>query len=190
MQKTATVAATLLALALVGLLVLFTGAYNVAATAEHWAVTHWALNTLQTSSVGARSDEVEGAPPTDSGAVRHGLEHYDAMCVNCHGAPGAERGEYGKGMNPTPPDLANEGPEWSDQELFWITKHGIRMAGMPAFGPTHTDDEIWGIVAFLREMQAMTPEDYAARVAALQASPADSADDGHSHDGTSGGHQH
>jgi hypothetical protein len=63
-------------------------------------------------------------------------------------------------VHPTPPDLAEEAPERSDRELFWITKHGIKMAGMPAFGPTHSDEEIWGIVAFVRELSRMAPEDY------------------------------
>jgi ketosteroid isomerase-like protein len=35
-------------------------------------------------------------------------EHYRAMCVDCHGAPGVDRGEFGEGMTP-PPDLTLTG---------------------------------------------------------------------------------
>ena len=43
--------------------------------------------------------------------------------------------------------LAAKAPiEFTDGELLWITKHGIRMTGMPAFGITHDDEEIWKIV--------------------------------------------
>jgi hypothetical protein len=92
--------------------------------------------------------------------LRHGFDEYREMCVACHGAPGVERGALGKGINPEPPDLAKESAEWSDRELFWITKHGIKMAGMPAFGITHSDEELWGIVAFVRRLESMSPEEY------------------------------
>ncbi len=48
---------------------------------------------------------------------------------------------------------------WSSSELFWIAKNGIRMTGMPAFGPTHKDEEI--SVAFVQRLPTVTEEDYA-----------------------------
>lgn len=53
-------------------------------------------------------------------------------------------------------------------------------AGMPTFGPTHSDDEIWGIVAFLGRLAAMSPEEYASWVERYEAEPA--AEGGHVHD--------
>ena len=156
---------------LAGLWVLGTGAYDVAATEEHAPITRWMLNTLQHRSVAARA-ELPVAIPDDPAAIDHGFEHFHAMCVECHGAPGYDRGEIGEGMNPTPPRLEEEAHEWTDAELFRITKHGIRLAGMPAFGPTHGDEEIAGIVAFIRVMESMTEEEYAEMVRALQAGEA------------------
>ena len=49
---------------------------------------------------------------------------------------------------------------YSDGELFWILKHGIKMAGMPAWAD-HSDDELWATVAFLRKLPGMTEPDYA-----------------------------
>jgi mono/diheme cytochrome c family protein len=137
-----------------------TGSYNVAASTPHTRLTRWLLNTVQERSVAVRADEIPSPPPLDSGMVRHGFEEYNAMCAACHGAPGMERGAVGKGMNPEPPDLAEEVAEWSDRELFWITKHGIKLAGMPAFGITHSDEELWGVVAFLRRLEHVSPEEY------------------------------
>lgn len=163
-----TVGAVLAIGAGLGLGVIYTGSYNVAATEAHWGVTEWALNTLQHTSVAARVDEVAGSIPTDSAALGHGFEHFHAMCVLCHGAPGFDRGELGKGIRPEPPRLEDQVKEWSDREIFWITKHGIRLAGMPAFGVTHSDEEIWGITAFVRQLEGMTEEEYARRVRALE----------------------
>jgi mono/diheme cytochrome c family protein len=166
---------TLLGLAAVLLVVMFTGTYDVAATAPHTSLTRWALGRLQHASVAARATEVRGTLPTDPAALREGLEHYDEMCATCHGAPGVLRGEIGQGMNPEPPDLSEEAEDWSDAELFWIVKHGIKLAGMPAFGPTHSDEQIWDLVGFVRQLPEMTGSEYQQRVKELEASEAGSA---------------
>jgi hypothetical protein len=46
-----------------------------------------------------------------------------------------------------------------DGELFWVVSNGIRMTGMPAFAPTHKEDEIWKIVAFVRHLPEITKEE-------------------------------
>ena len=163
-----TFVATVVLAAAVGLWVVATGAYDVAATTEHWPVTEWLLDQLEHRSVAARAGELPVPIPTGADALDHGFEHFHAMCVECHGAPGFDRGDNGQGLNPAPPRLEEEAQEWTDAELFWITKHGIRLAGMPAFGPTHSDEEIAGIVGFIRAMELMTEEEYAERVRALE----------------------
>lgn len=175
-----TLAVVLALVVAVPLVVIYSGGYNVAATEPHWGVTSWALNTLQLNSVEARAGDVEGTAPTDSAELAHGFDHFHAMCVECHGAPGLDRGELGQGMNPRPPRLEEEAHEWSDPALFWITKHGIRLAGMPAFGPTHSDEQIWGIVGFIRQLEEMTEEEYAELVRG-SGSDGESGDGGHSH---------
>jgi mono/diheme cytochrome c family protein len=152
-------------------IVVFTGAYNVAATAPHSPLTDWLMSTAMGRSVAARADEIPPPPRADSAMVRHGFEEYRAMCASCHGAPGVERNEIGQGIHPRPPDLAEEAAEWSDRELFWITKHGIKLAGMPAFGATHSDEELWGIVAFVRQLQHMSADDYRQLAMAAEGHP-------------------
>jgi mono/diheme cytochrome c family protein len=48
----------------------------------------------------------------------------------------------------------------SDGEIYWIVKHGTKLTGMPAFGPTHDEQELWGLVALAKEMPRMSPEHY------------------------------
>jgi len=67
-------------------------------------------------------------------------------------------------MNPKPPILA-EGPAGDPREDFWIIKHGIKMTGMPAWGVTHSDEEIWNIVAVLQQLPRLSPAAYQALVA-------------------------
>lgn len=191
-----TVAAVVVIAVAAALLVIYTGGYNVAATEGHWAITEWALHTLQERSVAARAGELAVPIPADPAALDEGFEHFHAMCVECHGAPGFDRGELGQGLNPRPPRLEREAEEWSDAELFWITKHGIRFAGMPAFGSTHSDETIAAIVGFLRRLEEMTEVEYADRVRALEGgaegageSPGDSAA-GHTHAPGTPEHEH
>ena len=166
-MKRSRIAAAVIAIAgfvavlVVGAVVLISsGAYNVAATTPHTRLTEWLLNTTQKRSVASRADEIPDPPTVDSAMLRQGLEEYREMCVTCHGAPGVERGTLGKGINPKPPDLAKVAGGWTDRELFWITKHGIKLAGMPAFGVTHSDEALWAIVAFLRRLESMSAEEY------------------------------
>lgn len=191
MKTAAITAAIMLALAVgAGFLVIYTGGYNVAATERHWGITRWALNTLQQKSVSARAEDVTGSLPTDSAALARGFDHFHAMCVQCHGAPGQDRGELGKGIRPEPPRLEEVAHEWSDQEIFWITRHGIRLAGMPAFGPTHSEEDLWGITAFVRELEEMTEEEYTRRVTALLEARGGGGGEGEGEDGAADGHQH
>lgn len=162
MKKTLlTVVGTLVVLALLFLAFIYSGVYNVAASAGHTAPVRWALLTLQERSVEAHAGDVV-APALDSARAVAGAGEYDEMCVGCHGAPGVEQSWLGKGMEPEPPDLSETVGEWSDGELFWILDHGIKLAGMPGFGVTHADEDLWNTVAFLRRLPDLSPAEYRA----------------------------
>ena len=114
--------------------------------------------------------------------VTNGFASFQGMCVVCHGSPVEERSEIGRGIRPRPPALREAVPQWTDQELFWITKHGIRLAGMPAFGPTHNDEQLWEIVAFIRRLPRISPDTYQRLVGEAGPSEGSTADHGHDHE--------
>ena len=149
----------LLAAASLGLV--YSGVYDVAATRPHSRAERWLLRTLMERSVRAHVDEAPEPPAEDDELLATGFHHYDEMCVVCHGAPGVERSEIGEGIEPEPPDLAEKAGDWTLPEIFWITSHGIKMAGMPAFGPTHSEEEIWGISMFTKRLPEIGAAEYA-----------------------------
>ena len=164
--------ATVLLTAAGAIAYVMSGTYNVAATVPHTGAAAWLLHELKERSIEAYALDT-GVAPTDSVMLARGFHEFEEMCVACHGAPGVEPSAIGKGMRPQPPDLGEAAEEFSDGALFWVVKHGIKLAGMPAFGPTHSDSTLWGIVGAMRQMQGMSPEEYQARVvAATAASPA------------------
>jgi cytochrome c553 len=63
-------------------------------------------------------------------------------------------------MTPPPPALTPLIPRWRPQDLFSIVKHGIKFTGMPAWPAQQRDDEVWAVVAFLRQMPALDAAAY------------------------------
>jgi mono/diheme cytochrome c family protein len=140
--------------------VMFSGLINVAATNPHNPVTAFILSTTMENSVRAHARGITAPPLDDPEMVREGFRHYREMCVGCHLAPGIDATEISEGLMPRPPKLREEVEEWTPEELFWVTKNGVKMTGMPAWGPTHSDAKIWAIVAFLEKLPHMTTEQY------------------------------
>ncbi len=111
-------------------------------------------------SVARHADAIAVSETYMAPDIAEGFEHYNEMCVVCHGAPGIAKGEVGEGLNPPAPDLAKTAGEWQPQEIYWMVKNGIKMSGMPAFGPTHDEEKLWNITAFVKRLPDMTAEEY------------------------------
>jgi mono/diheme cytochrome c family protein len=157
------------------------GGYNIAASDEHAGLTHWLLDKTKQRSVAVRA-ETNRVPETfNATQVKGGFTEYNEMCVTCHGAPGKEPSDIGKGLNPHPPDLGKAVTKWSNAELFWILKNGIKMTGMPAFGATHSDETLWSIVAFLRELPRTSAANYQAMEQSGSQQGHDSGEHSHQH---------
>jgi mono/diheme cytochrome c family protein len=135
------------------------GAYDFAADVPHTGVVTKLIAFARERSVEVRAAGVKVPPLNDPEMIREGAEHYSEMCVSCHLAPGLPDNEMRPGMNPKPPALASKPPE-EPAEQFWIIKHGLKMTAMPAWGTTHSDEEIWNIVAFLQKLPSMSAQQY------------------------------
>jgi mono/diheme cytochrome c family protein len=51
-----------------------------------------------------------------------------------------------------------------------LIKHGVKMTGMPGFGPTKTDDQVWSLVAFLNVLPGISASDSTSAVTTPAAS--------------------
>lgn len=153
-----TVAAILLVAALVGLVVIYSGWIDVAASKPEGAITSWVLGTTMDHSVHRHAAGF--SPDLSRADLNEGAEHYEAMCAVCHGAPGREPTVIAQGLNPDAPDLTEAAGDWTPGEIYWILEHGIKMSGMPAFGKTHTPEQLTNMTAFVVKMQGMTAQEY------------------------------
>lgn len=181
MSKVKALIGGVLGLSLVGTVVIWAGAYNVAATVPHFDITKWFFGVVRDRSIAIRVETI--TPPAELHArldMDRAVRSFHDMCVGCHAAPGLEPSFVREGLNPEPPRLGEERvQERSDAELFWIIAHGIKMTGMPALAPTHADEDIWELVAFLRKLPKMNPQEYQALMAAAGIKEGEA---GHSHD--------
>ena len=138
----------------------YLGSYDVAADVPHTAFVYWVLNTARDRSVEAHARGI--SPPSnlgDEATINAGAGLYAEMCSGCHLAPGMEKTEISQGLYPRAPELY-KGTDLSPAEEFWIIKHGIKMTGMAAWGPTHNDTLIWDMVGFLRKLPSLTADQY------------------------------
>ena len=140
------------------------GAYDFAADVPHTQLIAGLIDYARGRSVEMRAEGITVPELNDSKVIAKGADHYAEMCTGCHLAPGMAENEMRPGMYPKPPVLAAF-PADDPAEQFWIVKHGLKMSGMPAWGKTHSDEEIWAIVAFLQKLPELSPEQYKAMTA-------------------------
>lgn len=199
---------TLIIAAAVGVIAIvgfaYSGIYDVSASSAHSSISNWLFSTTSHASVKRRANDIEVPNLNDDALALAGVNDFNEMCAGCHGAPGENPEAMGQGLNPTPPDLAESALELSAAELFWVTKYGIKMTGMPAWGATHDDDAIWPVVAFMTKLPELNATQYQALLARANGMghhANDLANVGHSHDSEineisshdqdhSDGHQH
>ncbi len=170
---------TLFLLVVLGACFVASGVYDIGADTPHSRPTFALLQFLRERSIQTRLGAVTKPDLDDATRVRQGAGNYDAMCTGCHLKPGMVDSELHRGLYPQPPVLATVGIG-DPAEAFWIIKHGVKASGMPAWGKSMEDEYIWNMVAFLRKLPRLSPEQYQSEVAASG---------GHSHGGGEDHHQ-
>jgi cytochrome c553 len=144
-----------------GFLFAWSGLFNVAASRGHFAAVELALSFIMRNSVETHALAVPAPPPLDNPDLTIlGAGYFQRGCAPCHGAPGQQPNAASRAMLPTPPDVTDTSTRWSDRELFFIVKHGIKYTGMPAWTSQDRDDEVWALVAFLKQLPDLDARRY------------------------------
>ncbi|MEJ8568843.1 c-type cytochrome [Elongatibacter sediminis] len=157
----------------------YSGMVDVSASSPHSGFINWFLSTTSHASIERRAKSVVVPDLSGKSLAQAGVNDFEAMCSGCHGAPGKNPEAMGQGLNPAAPDLAEVAARNTPAELFWATKHGIRMTGMPAWGATHKDAEIWPVVAFMMKLPTLDAESYQAFLDDAKGKGHHDSDDGH-----------
>ena len=110
------------------------GMAPIAADAGHWAATRVLLHSAMSRAVEVRAMKLSAPALDDPALLQKGAGHYA-----------------------TPPFLPEKLGRMTPEELFWVVNHGIKYTAMPAWGTRGRDDEVWAMVAFLEQIQGMSP---------------------------------
>ncbi|MFN2474651.1 MAG: cytochrome c [Sphingomicrobium sp.] len=159
----------LMALGAIAGIFIFTGVYDIGADAPHYQPVYMALEELRERAITHHSRNI--VPPADLNSptrVSTGAGLYTEMCTGCHLGPGLEKTEMSQGLYPQAPELVRDHGR-SPAAQFWIIKHGVKLSAMPAWGRTHNDQLIWDMVAFIRTLPTLSPEQYKTAIASAPA---------------------
>ncbi|QEG01315.1 Cytochrome c-552 precursor [Stieleria maiorica] len=146
--------------AVLGIFALVTGIVPVKASSGHWPITHWILDFASDRSISTHSAGIEVPMLDEPGMLTLGAGTYQSNCQWCHGRPGSVQPRATSRMTPAPPFLPDVVDHWETHQLFYIVKHGIKFTGMPAWPTEQRDDEIWPLVAFLKQAGGMSAQSY------------------------------
>ena len=116
----------------------------IASTALHRRVRHNARLLSPTVSA------------TDK-TLLEGMRNYRDDCAGCHGDFGAKSDWGSKHFYPRVPQFAEDPPQLTEREIYYIIKHGIRYSGMGGWDGQIRDETVWSIAMFLSRLRDLPP---------------------------------
>lgn len=118
---------------------------------RHRMQRHW---TFMNGQLPARYQNLKNPMDGTEANILKGQKIYLDKCASCHGIEGLGEGEAGNDLFPSPALLAFivQMPIAVDSYLMWTVSEGGKdlNTGMPAFKDSLNDDEIWQVIAYVR----------------------------------------
>jgi mono/diheme cytochrome c family protein len=150
--------ATLVVIVVLGYAAVELGFMPANADGKASKIERWAARTSLRATIARQAPRTPNPVALTDENLISGIKLYAANCAICHGASDANRSNIAAGLYQSPPQLAKDGVEDDPEgETFWKIDHGIRFTGMPAFGHTLNDTQIWQLALFLKHMDSLPP---------------------------------
>ncbi len=119
----------------------------------------WAARASLRATLSREAPKTANPMPTTMPNLLTGIKLYGQNCAVCHGVANGQASTIARGLYQNAPQLAKDGVEDDpDGVTYWKISHGIRMTGMPAFGPAFTENQIWQLSMFLKKMDKLPPQ--------------------------------
>ena len=118
----------------------------------------WIARKALKATIARTAPKAPNPVPLTDENLKAGIALYAVDCAVCHGGPDAQPSDIARGLYQGAPQLAKYGVEDDDEsETYWKIYHGIRMTGMPAYHGSLSDEEIWKVTLFLKNMDSLPP---------------------------------
>ena len=118
--------------------------------------TKFAMAAVDASTEKRAPRSSDPVAPTDDN-IAAGAKLYLDHCAGCHGIPSNPDSQFSRSFYPAVPAFFKDSPDMPEAQNFYIVQHGIRWTGMPAWGQTLSDDQIWQVVLFLSNIEKLPP---------------------------------
>ncbi len=153
------IAVTVLVLAGIGYVGVTTGTLVPAnADAAPGGLEKWAASKSLHATIAREAPKSPSPVPLSDESLNEGIKIYGNNCIVCHGGANGQPSMIGFGLYQKAPLLGKHGVEDdSEGETYWKVRHGIRMTGMPAFGDSLNDRQLWQVSLFLKHMDKLPP---------------------------------
>ncbi len=101
----------------------------------------------------ASKEENPFQPTMDN--IMDGSMVYDKHCALCHGSLKEPVSPMKTRFYPPVPQLMSRTPDDPDANLFYVTKYGVKLTGMPGWDGVLNDNDIWKAVLFIKNSAKM-----------------------------------
>ena len=148
---------TLIVLFVAGFLYLRLGFAEVRGDAPGSKFESYLMNRAVHASVRRQAPELPNPVPPTADNLIAGGKAYLGECSGCHGEVGKPQ-KYSDVLYPPIPHFPTAGTAYTESQIFWIAKHGIRRTGMFANGKWDTDQKLWTIAAYIARIGSLPPQ--------------------------------
>jgi mono/diheme cytochrome c family protein len=139
-----------------GYLLLGSGLIPANADATPSAFEKWAARTSLRATIAREMPTGDAPIPASDENLRAGMKLYGEHCAVCHGYADGKPTYTAQGLFQKPPQLAEHGVGRDPLgAIYWKIAHGIRFTGMPAYAPAMSDDQLWQVTLFLKQMEKL-----------------------------------
>jgi len=108
----------------------------------------------------ADARELKNPFPVTAQSMAAARAHWADHCASCHALDGGGNTVIGRNLYPKAPDMRDTQTQGlTNGELYYIISNGVRFTGMPAWGGEDSPEEIWQLVAFIRRLPNLSPEE-------------------------------
>ncbi len=139
---------------------MLSGSAPVAATAQPLPHEKLFANTARNAKIRKEMPRTVPIVPDETTRIA-GARVYRENCAVCHGSLGQRAPVIASAMFPRAPQLLEPKDMVNDDapgETYWKAKNGIRLSGMPAFGSSLSDEQLWQVSLLLASADKLPPE--------------------------------
>lgn len=152
--------ATIAIAMLVAYVVVVSGVIPANADAQPPRLERWAAQTSLRATLRRQMPRGPIPLPVTPENLLSGVRLYGENCIVCHGTSTGKVTAIARGVYQRAPRFGRPRALEHDPpgEIYWKIRHGIRWTAMPSFGASLSDEQLWQLTLFLKNLHSLPPQ--------------------------------